>query len=89
MEYATVSLLNQADSAVITGVVTGPDGKFNIETVAGSYIVQVQFISYKAKYFSATLTKENPRLNLSEVKLLPDTETLEEVVVKGKKSQMT
>jgi len=89
LEYATVSLLNQADSAIITGVVTDLEGKFDIETEPGSYIVQVQFISYRAKYFNVKLTRDDPRVDLGKIELMPDTETLEEVVVQGKKSQMT
>ena len=89
LDYATVSVLNQSDSSIITGVVTDAEGKFNIELDKGSYIVQVQFISYKSKNFNVNLTTEKPRVNLGDIKLMPDTETLEEVVVTGKKSQMT
>lgn len=89
LEYSTISLMSPGDSAIISGTITGADGKFNLETKAGSYIVGVQFISYKSKYFNVQLTRENPSKDLGTISLSPDAETLEEVVVEGQRSTMT
>ncbi len=89
LEYATISVLNPGDSAVIDGTITGTDGTFEIVTEPGTYLVGVQFISYESKYFTVTLNRDTPVRNLGSIKLAPDTETLEEVVVTGQRSQMT
>ncbi len=89
LEYATVSIMNPADSSILTGTITGPDGKFNLETKAGTYLVAVQFISYDSKYFTVTLTRKDPVKDLGTITMAPDTETLDEVVIEGQRSQMT
>lgn len=89
LEYATISILNATDSTVVDGGITDIDGAFSIETKQGSYIVGVQFISYKTKYFNVSITRENPVRNLGTVELFPDTETLDEVIIQGRQSQMT
>jgi len=50
VSYATAALL-RADSSVVTGVMTGLDGKFVIENIAtGNYVPQVSFIGYEKTY---------------------------------------
>jgi hypothetical protein len=46
VEQATVQLLNIRDSSSVAGVVTGRDGKFRINTLAGDYIVKTSFVGY-------------------------------------------
>ncbi|ELR70061.1 TonB-dependent receptor, putative [Fulvivirga imtechensis AK7] len=88
LEYASVSLLNQQDSSLVGGGITGVDGKFSIDARPGKFIVQVQFISYASKYFNVALSREKMTANLGTINLSPDTETLDEVVITGQKSQM-
>lgn len=89
LEYATVSLMNPADSSIRTGSITGPDGTFSLETEAGDHLVAIQFISYQSQYFNVTLTRENPQRNLGTIRMSPDAETLDEVVIEGQRSVMT
>jgi hypothetical protein len=46
IEQATVQLLNVKDSSNVTGVLTGADGSFGINTVAGDYVVKTSFLGY-------------------------------------------
>lgn len=88
LEFATVSLLNAADSALIDGTITGLDGQFILSPKAGSYIVKLQFISYTDQFRSVVLTRKEPRVDLGKIVLSENTETLQEVVITGAKDQM-
>ncbi len=89
IEYATISLHQRLDQSLMTGNVTGPDGKFTIEAPQGNYYIEIQFISYQSKTIAdISLSAESPAKNVGEVKLAADTKTLAEVVVSGEKDQM-
>lgn len=89
LEYASISLLSKADSSLIGGSVTDPSGNFIIDARPGQFILRLQFISYQTKYINnVVLNKSNPTINIGEVRMAPDAETLKEVVVSGNKSQM-
>ena len=88
LEYASVSILAAADSALVTGGVTDMNGVFSIEVAKGKYIVKTEFISYKPKYFKAEVNSGSKVVDLGNITLSPDTETLKEVVVTAQKSQM-
>jgi outer membrane receptor protein involved in Fe transport len=89
LEYATISILNPGDSSIVDGGITGADGTFSLNAKEGTFLLGVQFISYRSKYFTVTLSKEKPIHNLGTVTLSPDTETLDEVVIQGRQQQMT
>ena len=55
VEYATVSLLNAADSSLVGGMVTDSNGSFTIEGKPGRYILRMQFVSYKDRYVDEIL----------------------------------
>ncbi|UII26222.1 TonB-dependent receptor family protein [Fulvivirga maritima] len=89
LEYASVSVLQASDSSLVTGGVTDGQGNFSIPIKnKGKYVVRAEFISYNPKYYSVELGAGKKVANLGSITLNPDAETLEEVVVKGEKSQM-
>lgn len=89
LEYTTVSLHNISDSSLVTGGITNEKGEFKISTRPGRFYLQVQFISYRDKMLeNIHLNKNNPEVQLGNISLEPDSETLSEVVVAGEKSQM-
>lgn len=87
VEFATVSFLDQNDSAFVMGEVTDERGAFSAEIAPGDYIVKVQFISYKT-------TEKNVRIpagakrNIGRIELFEDVEQLSEVIVRGERTQM-
>jgi len=87
VEFATVMLLNAADSTMVNGTTTATDGSFIFEKVeAGDYIVKVSFIGYQDLYTDVvTLQEEMEEFDFGKL-LLKSGQTLEEVVVKGQKS---
>ena len=76
--YATVALL-RLDSSVVTGVMTGDDGKFVIKKVTtGEYIIQVSFIGYEKAFRRVSVPKQS---DLGEIILKESATKLSEVVV--------
>lgn len=89
LEFATVSLLSASDSSLVSGNITNLNGEFTVDAKVGKHILKVQFISYETKYFGElNFTAQNPVIDLGRINVSADTETLQEVVVTGNKSQM-
>lgn len=79
LEYATVVVKTKADNKIISGGITDSKGKFKLEVPAGTYIVSVEYISYKTKNFPEQTISEN--INLGTISLALDVSTLNEVMV--------
>ena len=80
VSYATVALL-RTDSSVVTGKITGNDGKFVIENIAaGDYLLQVSIIGYEKVNNKVNVPEQN---NLGDILLSESTNHLNEVVVKA------
>ena len=47
LEYATIVLQNTQRTDVITGGITNAKGEFDIEVMAGTYDIRIEFISFK------------------------------------------
>lgn len=89
LEYVTILLLNQKDSAAVNGSVTNAKGVFEIEAKAGVYILKVQFLGYESQFISGVeLSEDKPFVNLKEVSLVTKETTLEEVDIVAEKSRM-
>lgn len=80
MEFVNVVLLNQADSAFITGAVTRGDGAFIIDSpaVSSAYIVRLSSVGYTTLFF-----KLPPSGDIGTVAMSPSGLMLGEVVVKS------
>ena len=61
VEYASIALYSARDSSLITGVVTGPDGKFILKNLNfGRYYMTIKFIGYNPEEVNdIMLTPEN------------------------------
>ena len=77
LEYATVVIKTGND--IVTGSITDTKGKFKIEVPEGTYIISVEYISYKTKTFPAQTLSKNT--NLGTISLALDVDTLDEVMV--------
>ena len=51
--YATVSIINRSDSALISGVATDEQGRFSLETNQVDFLVRVDYVAYNPMYISA------------------------------------
>ena len=79
LEYATVVVKTKADNKIISGGITDSKGKFKLEVPAGTYLISVEYISYKTKNFPEQTISEN--INLGTISLALDVSTLNEVMV--------
>jgi hypothetical protein len=78
IQYVTVALL-LSDSSVITGVITGNDGKFIINNVAmGSYLLQISFIGYQKEYRQLNVPTQS---DLGNIILTASATQMQEIVV--------
>ncbi|REG88019.1 TonB-dependent receptor domain-containing protein [Winogradskyella sediminis] len=79
LEYATVVVKSNTDNNIVTGGITDAKGKFKVEVPEGTYVISVEYISYKTKTFPAqNITKDT---NLGTISLALDVDTLDEVMV--------
>lgn len=89
LEYATVKLLKLPDSTLVTGSISGVDGAFELNAkTGGKFLVEIHFLGYDIFTKAVELTKENNKIKLGEIKIHPDSENIDEVVVKGNKYAM-
>ncbi|QHT70225.1 TonB-dependent receptor [Rhodocytophaga rosea] len=87
VSYANVALYVVKDSSLVTGAVSGDDGKFEISAKPGSYYIKITFLSFEEKKITGIKVVDK-EVNLGTVVLKNSAKTLEEVVVQGEKSQM-
>ncbi|MCF0197850.1 MAG: TonB-dependent receptor [Bacteroidaceae bacterium] len=86
---AVVTLLNPTDSAQVTGVLAGADGKFQLPvSKAGSYLLRVSFLGYVPRIQAITLNKKSPTFAAGEITLEPDAKALKETEVTAKLAQV-
>ncbi|MFP4292788.1 MAG: TonB-dependent receptor domain-containing protein [Cyclobacteriaceae bacterium] len=86
LEYATVRLLDSQSGQMLGGTTTGADGSFSLEANKADFTLEVDFIGFVSKTFSE-FTIVNGKLDLGTIGLSENTEQLDEVVVRGEKSQ--
>lgn len=80
IEFASIALLNKADSSLIAGAVSADDGHYKIKYTKQNQknlLLRVSLVSYKTKVIEA---KNNQIIELEE-----DSHSLDEVVVKAKR----
>lgn len=88
LEFATISVLEAADSSIVTGEVTDLEGNFSIDIPHGSYVVKIEFIGYRAIFRAAEVNRQTPTVSLGVVGLSTNAEMLAEVEVRAEKSQL-
>lgn len=79
LEYATVVVRTKADDKIITGGITDTKGKFKVEVPVGTYVISVEYISYKTKTFPEQNISKNT--DLGTISLALDVDSLDEVMV--------
>lgn len=84
IDMAYVSLLNGADSSVVTTGQTNEQGKYRYENIAsGKYIVAVQALGYQQVKYPVLVTGNT---EIENILLSPTGTEMEEVVVTGQKN---
>ncbi len=86
LEYATLVLQSVKNPEKVTGGITDENGKFNVETSPGAYHIRVEYISYTTYTLRNQMLRSNT--DLGKVELGIDVAQLNEVVVRGEKTQV-
>ncbi|QDK83828.1 TonB-dependent receptor [Spirosoma sp. KCTC 42546] len=85
--FASVALYQAAGSVLVTGVVSDEAGKFALQTKPGSYYLKVTALSYQDKTIP-DIKAANQDIQIGTPVLKSSAKKLDEVTVKGEKSQM-
>lgn len=81
LPYVNV-ILKDKDNKIITGGITDNEGAFFVGKIPeGTISVEITFIGYKTVNKTITLEKGSYKVNLGDIQLVEDTESLDEVTV--------
>jgi len=71
MEYVNVAVFRSADSTLITGTITTPDGQFKLDKIAsGEYYLRLTFLGFENQYIKkVTVNAKSLQANLGDIKL--------------------
>ncbi len=84
LEYATLILQSVRRPEMVTGGISGIDGKFSVETTPGQYHVRVEYLSYKTYELKAQTYRSS--VDLGTIQLEIDAQQLADVVVVGERT---
>lgn len=89
--YATLSLTKSQDSTVITGDLSNEEGEFEIEKIPfGKYDLKASFLGYNRTFIrNIIIDKDNRKLDLGSISLLPKALETGEVTVTAEKDLVT
>ncbi|WP_420147686.1 TonB-dependent receptor domain-containing protein [Spirosoma sp.] len=85
--FGNVALFQKPDSTLITGAVSNENGQFEIRSKDGTFSVRISAVGYQDRRI-ATVQVANQSIDLGKLVLKSSSKRLEEVVVRGEKSQM-
>jgi outer membrane receptor protein involved in Fe transport len=90
MEYVSVALYHTADSTLVGGTITDPEGTFTIEKIdEGSYYLLASFVGYDNKRISElSISKKVNKTDIGTIELDPTVSQLSEAKVVGEKSRV-
>ena len=85
--FGNVALYQQMDSTLITGAVSDEAGQFTIRIRAGSFFLKISVLAFQERRIN-TVRVADQDVALGKLILKAGTKRLEEVIVKGERSQM-
>jgi hypothetical protein len=87
VSFASVALLNAADSSVLSGVITDDNGKFIFADIPyGKYRVKATFVGYKAiDIRNIEVTRQNKMVDLKEMKMTEEVKNLDAAIIVGQR----
>ena len=83
LEYATI-IVKSLQGKIITGGITDTNGNFEVQIAKGTYIVSIEFISFKTKTFNNFEISGNKDLGTISLKI--NAESLDEIEIIAEKS---
>lgn len=86
LEFATISFQHTTKKQILTGAITNTKGEYEVILTPGTYDIKAEFISFKS--YTLTNQKLTKSSTIETISLASDTQQLEEVVVRGEKTQV-
>ena len=86
IHYATLVIKDKSTNKNITGVITDNSGNFIVTTTKPNFYVEISFMGFETKTITE-FTVTNRKVNLGTIKLLPNSQALDEIVVTGEVSK--
>ena len=83
MEYTTVAVYSMADSTLVGGTVSDPEGNFVIRKLpVGEYFIETNFVGYNKKTIEPVfVTPESRNIDLGLLEMSVNTQSIEEVEI--------
>lgn len=78
---ATIRILNQKDSTLVTGASSKTDGTFVISVKHGTFITHISFVGYTDLFKNITISPSNPNIKLDTISLNESHILLDEAVI--------
>lgn len=88
LEYAAVSVLQASDSALITGGITDPEGRYDLTLAPGRILLRIDFIGYQSAWSSVIDLDGRDEIRMDDLFVFPEVALLREVEVSAERSQM-
>lgn len=88
LEFATATLLHAADSMVVSGGITGQDGRVELPVDKGRYLIKLDFIAYTSRMIGPVELDQGERRDMGSVNIYPEAALLSEIEVSAEKTQM-
>jgi ferric enterobactin receptor len=87
VSFASVALINGADSSIITGVITDDLGKFSFNNLPyGKYNIKATFVGYKTVQIKGIeVSSRNRSIDLHQMKMAEDIKAIDAAVVVGQR----
>ena len=83
---ASLTIRSKADSALVTGAYTNPDGTFRIQGLRpGAYYLRAVSIGFKPRNYTFEVTDAAPRVNVGPIPLIRVAVSLQAVQVEGER----
>lgn len=90
IEQATIRLLSVKDSALISGVVSGRNGRFSLKDVkSGDYLLAVTFIGFDPIYQPLKITGQTNPVNIGRLEMSDGAIMLGEATITAKAVEVT
>ncbi len=84
VEYASITLSNAKDSAMVNATVTNKHGVFTFEKInEGEYVLKIAFIGYVSKYRNKIFVTGSDQLTIDSIQLVMADRMLNEITVSG------
>ena len=90
VEYATVAVLDERDSHLVTGTVTESNGSFAVGVEYGRDLVRVSFMGYEPYFYPSTVVLNAKRAiaSLGKLQVSPGAMMIDEVTVRAERTMV-